>query len=127
MDLALFSAANQVQKAGNNTLTFLPPTFVYWVGSAESGQRRRRILRSLLFLGVVGLLIVPGWLFLGPSIIDVLYAGKVQLSWTMNVLLILTIAGVLLANSVEVLLVPLGLARTVYRANSILFVLATST
>jgi PST family polysaccharide transporter len=122
--LALFSAAAQIQKAGNNTVAFLPPAFVHWVGSAMLTQRRRRIQRSLLFLGAVSVSIVPGWLFLGPSITDILYAGKVQFSWTMNLLLGLTIAGVLLANSLEVLLlVPLGQVRTVYRANSILSVL----
>jgi len=77
-----------------------------------------------LFLGAVSVSIVPGWLFLGPSITDILYAEKVQFSWAMNLLLSLTIGGVLLANSLEVLLlVPLGQVRTVYRANSILSVL----
>ena len=122
--LALFSAAAQIQKAANNTVAYLPPAFIHWVGSAKPKQRRRRIRRSLLFLGAVSVSIVPGWLFLGPSITDILYAEKVQFSWAMNLLLSLTIGGVLLANSLEVLLlVPLGQVRTVYRANSILSVL----
>jgi hypothetical protein len=122
--LALFSAAAQIQKAANNTVAYLPPAFIHWVGSAQPNQQRRRIRRSLLFLGAVSVSIVPGWLLLGPSITDVLYAEKVQFSWTMNLLLSLTIGGVLLANSLELLLlVPLDQVRTVYRANSILAVL----
>ena len=122
--LPLFSAADQIQRMGTNALTFLPRAFVHWVGSSEPSQRRRRILHSMFFLGGVSLATVPVWLFVGPLIVETLYADKVQLSRTMDMLLILTIAGVLLTSSVEVvLLVPLGQVRTVYRAHSVLSVL----
>ena len=73
MDLALFSAANQIRRPEDNTLAPQPPTFVHWVtGSAEAGQPKTSDLRSMLFLSVVGLLIVSGWLLFGQSITDFL-------------------------------------------------------
>jgi hypothetical protein len=65
--LAVFSAANQIQKVANNTVAFLPPTFVHWVGSAEPGTNDVESLAASCFsaransiLSVLGLLLLAG-------------------------------------------------------------------
>jgi hypothetical protein len=123
VQLPLFSALDQVQKAGTNTLAFLPDAFVHWVGSAGE-HARRRIRQSLVFLGLVSLALVPGWLLLGPTVVDLLYAGRLVLPWTTHLLLIVAIAGQLVGTSMELLLmVPLGHTRAVYRGTTVVSLL----
>jgi O-antigen/teichoic acid export membrane protein len=123
LHLPLFSALDQVQKAGTNTLAFLPDAFVHWVGSAGE-HARRRIRQSLLFLGLVSLALVPGWMLLGPTVVDVLYAGRLTLHWPTHLLLVVAIAGQLIVTSMELLLmVPLGCSRAVYRGTSVVSLL----
>jgi len=118
VQLPLFSALDQVQKAGTNTLAFLPDGFVHWVGSAGN-QAQRRIRQSLLFLGLVSLALVPGWLLLGPTVVNLLYAGRVTLAWPLHLLLVVAIAGQLVVTSMELLLmVPLGHTAAVYRGTT---------
>lgn len=118
--LPLYTAMDQVQKAGNNTLGFLPNSFVHWVGSAPVEDRRRRMLRSVYLLGAVALLTIPGWLLLGPTVLKLLYANQLQLSWPGHLLLVATISSVLFCSSFELLvLIPLGHAGAVYRGNSV--------
>jgi O-antigen/teichoic acid export membrane protein len=117
--LPLFSALDQVAKAGNNALAFLPNAFVHWVGSAGPAQRRSRIGRSLLFLATVSGLTIPGWMLLGPAIVGWLYAGQLELSWWGHLLLVLAISSLLFSTSVELLLlIPLGHAREIYDGSS---------
>jgi hypothetical protein len=119
VQLPLFSALDQVQKAGTNTLAFLPDAFVHWVGSAGE-DASRRIRRSLLFLGLVSLALLPGWMLLGPTVVGLLYAGRLTLPWPTELLLIVAIAGQLLVTSLELLLmVPLGLSGAVYRGTTV--------
>ena len=123
LQLPLLSALDQVQKAGTNTLAFFPDAFVHWVGSAGD-QAPRRIRRSLLFLGLVSLALVPGWMLLGPTVVDLLYAGRLEFAWPLHLLLVVAIAGQLVVTSMELLLmVPLGLAAAVYRANTVVSLL----
>jgi hypothetical protein len=120
VQLPLFSALDQVQKAGTNTLAFFPDGFVNWVGSAGD-QARSRMRRSLLFLGLVSLALVPGWMLLGPTVVDLLYAGRLTLTWPTHLLLVLAIAGQLVVTSMELLLmVPLGHAAAVYRGTTVI-------
>lgn len=123
LQLPLFSALDQVQKAGTNTLAFLPDAFVHSVGSAGD-QAPRRIRHSLLFLGLVSLALVPGWLVLGPTVVHLLYAGRLTLTWPLQLLLVVAIAGQLVVTSMELLLmVPLGHTAAVYRGTTIVSLL----
>jgi O-antigen/teichoic acid export membrane protein len=118
--LPLFSGLDQIQKAGTNASSFLPSSFVHWVGSAAPAQRRRNMLRSLGFSATVSALSVPVWMFIGPTILKLLFADKLQLSAWGHLLLILAIVSVLFRTSCELLvLVPLGYAQLVYAGSSI--------
>lgn len=118
--LPLYTAMDQVQKAGNNTLGFLPSSFVHWVGSAAPDERRRRMVRSTWLLGAVSLAVIPGWLLLGPTVLRLLYAGQLELTVVGHLLLVLTISSVLFCSACELLvLIPLGHADAVYRGNSV--------
>lgn len=121
--LPLYSALDQVQRAGSNTIAFLPSAFVHWVGSAGLPDRRRRIRNSLGFLAAVSALAIPGWLLLGPKIVKFLFSEGVELSTWGHLLLVLAISSQLFCSSVEMLLlIPLGYASTVYVANSVAYV-----
>eukprot|EP00918_Siedleckia_nematoides_P108280 GHVU01236318.1.p1 GENE.GHVU01236318.1~~GHVU01236318.1.p1 ORF type:complete len:401 (+),score=41.95 GHVU01236318.1:1129-2331(+) len=117
--LPLFSALDQVQKAGNNTLSFLPSTFVQWVGSADGEHKRSRMVRSMAFLSVICILIVPSWALLGPFILNLLFAGQVSLSLWGHLVLAAAISLVLFTAAFELLvLIPLGFANVAYVGNS---------
>jgi hypothetical protein len=117
--LALFSALDQVRKAGNNSMAFLPNAFVAWVGSAGGAQRNRRMKRSLLFIVGVCIVVAFVWISLGPLVLNLLFSGHLQLSMWGHLLLVAAIESAVLCRSVELLvLIPLGRANVVYGANS---------
>jgi O-antigen/teichoic acid export membrane protein len=119
LQLPLYSALYQVQRAGNNSLNILPSAFVSWVGSASPAERRRRMRNSIAFIVAVCLIIIISWVSLGPLILDFLFANRFNLSVGGNFLLALSIATVLFCKSLELLiLVPLGRAQLVFASNS---------
>ncbi|HYP45829.1 MAG TPA: hypothetical protein VEQ66_11620 [Propionibacteriaceae bacterium] len=120
MQLPIFTAIDQVQKAGNNTLNFLPQAFIQWVGLAENHQRRSRMTRCVYLMAIACASLIPVWLLVGPVAFRFLFAGQVRLPLWGHLLLILAIAAILFNASIELLLlIPLGFSRVVYLGNSV--------
>jgi O-antigen/teichoic acid export membrane protein len=121
--LPLFAALDQVQKASNNALSFVPNAFVSWVGSAPRAERGKRMARSVAFILFLSVIIVIAWIPLGPRILGLLFAEQFTISASANLLLVLSVTTVLMCRSLELLIVvPLGRTRVVFVANSVISV-----
>jgi len=119
LQLPLYSALDQVQKAGNNSLNVVPNAFISWVGSARPPDRGRRIRNSVGFILTVCVLIIVVWVPVGPQVLSFLFADDFTLSLGGNLILILAVTTMLLSKSLELLvLVPLGQAQLVFAGNS---------
>lgn len=119
LQLPLYSALDQVQKAGSNSLNPLPSAFVSWVGSASPIERPRRMRNSIVFIVTVCIVVVMAWIPLGPVIIGFLFANNFTMSMAGSLILILAIVAVLICRSLQLLiLVPLGRAQLVFASNS---------
>lgn len=120
-NLATLSAADQVQKAIANAAGVWPTAFVSWVGGADrdlARTRGKRVVLATLLVGAAGALL---WIFLGPMIVSVLFAGEVSLSLVLLLLIALGVVVPLLARTIELLvMVPGGRERIVFRVQRIL-------
>lgn len=115
--LQVFTAADQVQKAAFNAISFIPTAFVAWVGSASGLTRRRRTRASLAFVIGVAVVFLVSWILLSPFIIEVLFAGKAEISGLDLLLIGLSICFSLLQGAFGLLvLVPAGNQNFIYSA-----------
>ena len=118
--LATFAALDQVQKASNNALGVSPMAFVSWVGSAPREDRRRRMRLSMTVILAIAVAAVVGYVVVSPFLLDFLFAGELETTPLLTVLMVLLIALLLIVRSVEFLiLVPLGYEKQIYRGNTI--------
>jgi hypothetical protein len=116
--LAVFSASDQIQKTATNGAQAVINAFIHWVGVCH-GQRRRAL--TAMFVCVAGsLLFLLAWTLVGAQVITVVFAGEIHLTPPIQALLGLSIAILFLTRASELLImVPRGLERLVYQANTI--------
>ena len=94
--------------------------FVSWVGSAPPEDRRRRMRLSMAVILAIAVAAAVGYIVVSPFLLDFLFAGELETTPMLTVLMVLLIALLLIVRSVEFLvLVPLGYEKQIYRGNTI--------
>jgi len=118
--LGVYSAVEQVYRAGGNAVAFVPQAFVRWIheqgtGTASAVAAGRRAVAAISAVGLVGLGV---WMLLGDLVVGYLFDGTID-PGTVGLLVIgATIVATLVRRSVELLwMVPRGDQRLVYRMN----------
>lgn len=112
--LALYTACDQLQKTGSSAAAAVTNTFVNWVGK-DAGPAGRRSRISLLVCAAGSLTFLSAWMFVGPHVVDVVFARQIAIDPFTNFLLGASIVAVFLLRSIELLQqIPLGRAPLVF-------------
>lgn len=112
--LALYTACDQLQKTGTSAAAAVTNSFVGWVGK-DAGSFGRRSRISLLVCAAGSLAFLAGWVFIGPHVVDIVFASRIVIDPLTNLLLGASIVTVFLLRSIELLQqIPLGRAPRVF-------------
>ena len=114
--LALYTACDQLQKTGTSAAAAVTNTFVSWVGKdQQTATKRSRLSLMICSLGATAFLLI--WLFAGPRVMELVFAGQIQLNPLTNFLLGISISAIFMLRSVELLQqIPRGRASLVFTA-----------
>lgn len=112
--LALYTACDQLQKTGTSAAAAVTNSFVSWVGK-DTGSFGRRSRISLLVCAAGAMAFLAGWMFIGPYVVDIVFARQIAIDPPTNFLLGASIVAVFLLRSIELLQqIPLGRAPLVF-------------
>jgi len=121
--VSVYAAMDQMQKATANAAGVFPQSLVSFV-SGESEHRWRRGHLAFAGTSAAGLVVVVAWAAVGPEIVNFLFSGEVDITRWGATLIGLSVAVAMMAKTYESLvLVPMGLAKSVFRADSAFAVL----
>ena len=118
--LGVYSAVEQVYRAGGNAVAFVPQAFVRWIHEQGSGTGAavaagRKAVALICAVGFVGLGV---WMLAGDLVVGYLFDGTIAPGVLGLLLIGATIVVTLVRRSVELLwMVPRGDQRLVYRMN----------
>lgn len=124
--LGLYSASDKMQKSLGNATEAIPSGLVGWVSSTpeESSIRARRVGNCLVFCLGLSVVIIAGWVVLGPWITTLLFHGTVHLSGWAQLVNGVGIAASFVSSSLSQLaMVPTRQVRLVTRLSPIAAVL----
>lgn len=119
--VAEFNAVDQMLKASVSATSILPQAFIAVVATraavGAAGWWRRPESLVIAWLPLSALLV---WALAGPQAAGFLFAGELDLSRTLSVLIGVALAATMSLRSFELLvLVPRGLTSTIFRINAV--------